>query len=75
MTDVGMSLNFSQARRVVSRSLRPPGLPRFMNGKSSAHHARPITGTQMSSDLRKNLRKGMRPWNTFCSTRMSVHVW
>ena len=45
--------DIAQARRVVSRScwrsagfLRRSALPwRFMNGKSSAHHARPITGT------------------------------
>ncbi len=59
-----MRLNFSQASRVVFRSLlrAPWPRPRFMNGKSSAHQARPITGTQISSRLRKNFRNGMWPW-------------
>ncbi len=53
ITLVGTRANFSQARRVASASwvrssgcLRSSALPwRFMNGKSSAHQARPITGT------------------------------
>jgi hypothetical protein len=77
ITEVGMRLNFSQALRVVARSLprAPLPLPRFMNGKSSAHQARPITGTQISSCLRKNFRNGMRPWKMRCSTRMSTQLW
>ena len=53
ITLVGTSENFSHARRAASWSCRPraglrrrSALPwRFMNGKSSAHHASPITGT------------------------------
>ena len=53
ITLVGTSENFWQARRAVSWSWRPraglrrrSALPwRFMNGKSSAHQASPITGT------------------------------
>ena len=77
ITVVGISLNFSQASRVVLRSLlrAPWPRPRFMNGKSSAHQTMPITGTQMSSCFRKNFRKGMWPWNMRCSTRMSTQLW
>ncbi|MNT37778.1 hypothetical protein D3C72_1739340 [compost metagenome] len=53
ITLVGTSENFAQARLAVSWSWRRNAglrrscaLPcRFMNGKSSAHHASPITGT------------------------------
>src|SRR5512139_1976406 len=44
-----------------------------MNGKSSAHHARPRNGTQISCCFRKNFRNGIRPMKTSCSTRMSTH--
>ncbi len=72
-----MRLNFSQAARVVCRSLlrAPWPRPRFMNGKSSAHQARPITGTQISSRFKKNFRNGMWPWKMRCSTRMSTQLW
>jgi hypothetical protein len=46
-----------------------------MNGKSSAHQARPITGTQISSCLRKNFSSGMWRFITCCSTKMSTHDW
>ena len=76
ITEVGMTRNFSQALRAVSRSFcaLPPPL-RFMNGKSSAHQHRPITGTQISSCLMKNFSRGMRRLNTYCSTRMSTQLW
>ncbi len=38
-----------------------------MNGKPNAHHARPITGTQISSCLRKNFSGRMRRLSTYCS--------
>ena len=46
-----------------------------MNGKSSAHHASPRNGTQISCCFRKNFRNGMRRLNTACSTRMSTQDW
>ena len=72
-----MRLNFSQARRVASKSFwrAPWPRPRFMNGKSNAHQARPITGTQISSCLRKNFRNGILPWKMRCNTRMSTQLW
>ena len=80
ITLVGTSAKRAQARRVVSRSSsRRPGFFfsavsewRFMKGKSKAHHTSPITGTQISCCLRKNLRKGMRRLKIRCSTKMST---
>ncbi len=46
-----------------------------MNGNSSAHQHKPITGTQISSCLRKNLRNGIRRLSWYCSTRISTQLW
>ena len=46
-----------------------------MNGNSSAHQHKPITGTQISSCLRKNLRNGTRRLSWYCSTRISTQLW
>ena len=83
ITLVGISANFSHALRVVSWSLprssgcffKNSSLWRRMKGKSSAHQARPMTGTQMSCCLMKNLSNGMRRLNKCCNTRMSTHDW
>ncbi len=83
MTLVGTRANFSQARRVVSRScsrkagfLRKAALEwRFMKGKSSAHQASPITGTKKSCCLMKNLSIGMRRFITCCNAKMSTAPW
>lgn len=55
--------------------LAAAGECRFMNGNSSAHHASPITGTQISCCFRKNLRNGMRRFSVCCSAKMSTQDW
>src|SRR5690606_15955331 len=46
-----------------------------MKGTSSAHQQMPITGTQISSCLRKNLSMGMRRLRLCCRARMSTQLW
>src|SRR5690606_14480343 len=46
-----------------------------MKGKSSAHQQMPITGTQISSCLRKNLSMGMRRLRLCCRARMATQLW
>ena len=83
MTLVGIKAYFSQALRVVSWSLpRISGCFRKysllclrIKGNSRAHHAKPITGTQINSCLIKNFKSGILRLKMCCNTRMSTHDW
>jgi len=83
VTLVGIRANLAQARRVASWSLarnagflrKAASLWRRIKGKSSAHQARPIRGTQIRACLIKNLSSGMRRFSTCCNTKISAAAW